>query len=346
MSLQQRRPVVTATASPTTSSSLTTNRRIRGGGGSGASRRKRRVQCSPFAVFVAFTVIFWLVTSVYYLQTHLLTNNNKINHNKINSYRDRLRFFSKQTRTTAAAAVADSSMREKPGHGGHTEQQEQQSRKKRAVPKETETIDMRDMSATLAFEDVDGGAWKQGWNVQPVVVDGEDNPLYIYVLPHSHCDPGWIKTFDEYFRSQTKGILSTVVEALAKDKRRRFVWAEISYFEWWWRDQTTETQQLTRRLLRDGQLEFVTGGWVQPDEANTQLYAMEVQLQEGHDWIAQTFGPEYIPRYGWSIDPFGYSPTMAYLLQKYKFRGMLIQRVHYAVKKELALHQQLEFMWR
>lgn len=210
---------------------------------------------------------------------------------------------------------------------------------------ETEQIDMRDMAATLPFEDVNGGVWTQGWDVQPVRVS-EDEPLRIYVLPHSHCDPGWIKTFDDYFRSQTKGILSSVIEALSKDPRRRFIWAEISYFEWWWREQTTEVQQRTRALLKSRQLEFVTGGWVQPDEANTQLYAMEVQLQEGHDWIAATFGKEYVPKFGWSIDPFGYSPTMAYLLKKYKFEGMLIQRVHYAVKKELAKRKHLEFMWR
>ncbi|KAI2496117.1 alpha-mannosidase [Fragilaria crotonensis] len=105
-------------------------------------------------------------------------------------------------------------------------------------------------------------------------------------------------------------------------------------------------RNVAKKLVQDRQLEFVTGGWVQPDEANTELYAMELQLQEGHDWIRETLGEEFIPKYGWSIDPFGYSPTMAYLLHKFGFEGMLIQRVHYAVKKELASKRQLEFMWR
>ena len=206
-------------------------------------------------------------------------------------------------------------------------------------------VDMRQLSFTLPFDNPDGGAWKQGWDVKPVV-PSKSNPVKIFVVPHSHCDPGWIKTFDDYFQSQTKQILSTVIQALSKDPRRKFIWAEISYFEWWWREQTPQVQQMTKILIANKQLEFVTGGWVQPDEANTQLYAMEVQLQEGHDWLRKTFGESVIPKYGWSIDPFGYSPTMAYLLKKYDFKAMLIQRVHYAVKKELAKRKHLEFNWR
>jgi len=207
-------------------------------------------------------------------------------------------------------------------------------------------IDMRELTATLPFEDVDGGAWKQGWDVQPVELN-EKEPLQVFIVPHSHCDPGWLKTFDEYFQSQTKGILTSVYNALMKDDRRKFIWAEISYFQWWWSEQTPEVQRnVKERLLPNGQLEFVTGGWVQPDEANTERYAMEVQLQEGHDWIANHLGDQYIPKYAWSIDPFGYSPTMAHILKTYGFKAMLIQRVHYAVKKELALHKHLEFMWR
>lgn len=210
---------------------------------------------------------------------------------------------------------------------------------------ESQVIDMRQLNRDLPFANPDGGAWKQGWDVQPKPYS-EDAPLRVFVLPHSHCDPGWIKTFDEYFQQQTKHILTTVIAALQLNPKRKFIWAEISYFEWWYREQEEPVRQAVKLLLRRKQLEFVTGGWVQPDEANTELYAMEVQLQEGHDWIKETFGEEYIPQFGWSIDPFGYSPTMAYLLEKYGFKGMLIQRVHYAIKKELAHNQHLEFMWR
>lgn len=52
------------------------------------------------------------------------------------------------------------------------------------------------------------------------------------------------------------------------------------------------------------------------------------------------------PRSGWAIDPFGHSATMPYVLKQANLTSMLIQRVHYSIKKHFAASRSLEFMWR
>ncbi|XP_057575918.1 alpha-mannosidase 2x isoform X8 [Hippopotamus amphibius kiboko] len=81
-----------------------------------------------------------------------------------------------------------------------------------------------------------------------------------------------------------------------------------------------------------------------PDEANSHYFALIDQLIEGHQWLEKNLGAT--PRSGWAVDPFGYSPTMAYLLRRANLTSMLIQRVHYAIKKHFAATHSLEFMWR
>ncbi|KAH9290652.1 hypothetical protein KI387_034769 [Taxus chinensis] len=205
-------------------------------------------------------------------------------------------------------------------------------------------ITTKDLYDQIEFLDIDGGAWKQGWDVRYQGNEWDSGKLKIFVVPHSHNDPGWLFTVEEYYSQKTRHILGAVVQALLKDSRRKFIWEEMSYLERWWRDASDLDRKNLIKLVQNGQLEIVGGGWVMNDEANSHYFAIIEQMIEGNLWLKDTVG--VVPKNAWAIDPFGYSPTMAYLLRRMGFNNMLIQRTHYEVKKELALHKSLEFMWR
>uniref|UniRef100_A0AC34F0I2 Glycoside hydrolase family 38 N-terminal domain-containing protein n=1 Tax=Panagrolaimus sp. ES5 TaxID=591445 RepID=A0AC34F0I2_9BILA len=90
--------------------------------------------------------------------------------------------------------------------------------------------------------------------------------------------------------------------------------------------------------------EIPTGAWVMTDEANSHLYSIVTEMFEGHEFLMNTIGVR--PKNHWSIDPFGLSPTVSYLLRQANITNLAINRVHYAVKKFLAESKDLEFHWR
>ncbi|KAK7075618.1 hypothetical protein SK128_027789, partial [Halocaridina rubra] len=169
-------------------------------------------------------------------------------------------------------------------------------------------------------------------------------PLKVFLMPHSHNDPGWLKTYEEYYFHQTSKILHNMIEKLKIHSNMTFIWSEISFLSLWYERAHPTLRQQLKELVSSGRLEIVTGGWVMTDEANVHLYAMLDQLIEGHQWLSNVLGVR--PISGWSVDPFGHGAAVPYLLRESGVKGTVVQRIHYAWKQWLAEQQLGDFHWR
>ena len=83
-------------------------------------------------------------------------------------------------------------------------------------------IDMWKVAPTLSMENRYNpprqsrgvGSWTQGWDINVNNADFEGGEkLEIYVVPHSHNDPGWKETFEEWYSQKTGKVLDTMVRA-------------------------------------------------------------------------------------------------------------------------------------
>lgn len=178
----------------------------------------------------------------------------------------------------------------------------------------------------------------------PNVDFSDKEKLNIIVVPHSHVDAGWLRTVEEYYIYHVKSILNNMIKKLKKYENMTFVWAETVFLSIWWNELDDEAKLQVRRLIRNGQLEIVLGGWVMSDEASTHYPSVIDQLMEGHQWVWEHLQTK--PINSWAIDPFGHSGTMPYLWKQAGIDNMVIQRVHQAIKATLANEKALEFKWR
>lgn len=140
-------------------------------------------------------------------------------------------------------------------------------------------------------------------------------------------------------------VLDSVIRELNANSDRKFVYVEQAFFQMWYQRQDEDTQANVQQLVKNGQLEFINGGWCMHDEANTHYLDMIDQTTLGHEFIANEFGQ--FPTIGWQIDPFGHSATQAALLSAtVGFKGLFFGRIDHQDHDFRMQNKEMEFIWR
>lgn len=44
-----------------------------------------------------------------------------------------------------------------------------------------------------------------------VYIDVSTNKVIVHMIPHTHCDPGWLITFEAYYETKVKAILTSLL---------------------------------------------------------------------------------------------------------------------------------------
>lgn len=159
--------------------------------------------------------------------------------------------------------------------------------------------------------------------------------LNVHIVPHTHDDVGWLKTVDQYYygannsiqNAAVQFILDSVTQELDGHPDRKFIYVESAFFKRWWDEQTTEIKYKVRGFVKNGQLEFINGGWCMHDEAAPNYLDMIDQTTLGHQFLLKEFGA--VPTIGWQIDPFGHSATQATLYALMGMNAWFFGRIDY-----------------
>lgn len=176
--------------------------------------------------------------------------------------------------------------------------------------------------------------------------EGKEDMLNVHIVCHTHDDVGWLHTVDNYYHMWIREIITSAVNNLMQNENRKFIYVETAFFSMWWDEQTELTKEYVRRLVNDGRLEFISGGWSMNDEASTHYLAVIDEMTLGLRWLNNTFGSCGRPSVGWQIDPFGHSKEFASILEQMKFDALFLGRIHYQDKDYREKNKLMEVVWK
>ena len=116
---------------------------------------------------------------------------------------------------------------------------------------------------------------------------------------NSHDDVGWLKTVDQYYLGEkdiiqmanVQHIIESVIKELALDPKKRYIQVETAFFWRYWVQQDDEMKAMIKKLVNEGRLEFIGGGWSMHDEATVHYSSlidnMAFGMKQLNDWFGK-----------------------------------------------------------
>jgi hypothetical protein len=177
----------------------------------------------------------------------------------------------------------------------------------------------------------------------------------VHLIPHSHTDPGWKKSFEGYSTS-TDHILGNTITILYGNPTYTFHWEVTSFLQHFldtlkhkeFDGQGRTWKEIIQILIDRKQLEFVGGGLVEHDEALTTYDAIVNSitgntfpdlLLDGHLYLKKHFN--YTVTTGWQVDAFGHSKVTPLIMKGLGIENLIINRIDTRLKSEY----NFEFNW-
>lgn len=145
-----------------------------------------------------------------------------------------------------------------------------------------------------------------------------------FVVPFSHWDTDWHDTYANYSKRSDGNILAAI-QLARQDSRYRYAFEQVLFVQHFW-DNYPDQRETLRHFVQNRQFTFAWTGITQPE---TSLVAPATQvrnLQLGRQWIAGTFGPEFISDTAWQSDAFGNSAAFPIFLAANGIPNLFIGR--------------------
>jgi hypothetical protein len=167
-------------------------------------------------------------------------------------------------------------------------------------------------------------------NSDPINLDSETQTLIAdaervaFLIPFSHWDTDWHENFASYSK-RSDGNIAAAIELAKQDSRFRYTFEQVLFVQHFW-DTVPVTHEDLKHFVQNRQFTFAWAGITQPE---TSLVAPATQvrnLQLGQQWIANTFGSDFVPSTAWQSDAFGNSAAFPLFLNSQDIQQLFIGR--------------------